>query len=102
MKALIIVSVYVGMLAAACYVAGCVSVEDGPGQPGITVVAPVDYGSGVLYFRATEADFAASLAAYKKDHRCVAVEAMTGDGTWSHGKDCGYFVSVRRDPDCTE
>jgi len=60
------------------------------------MVAPVDYGNGVLYFPCNQAIFANSLSVYLKTHPEKHTVAMAGDGTDTnfYGADRGYFVIV--------
>lgn len=56
----------------------------------------IDYGNGVYYFPATEANFANNLSAFLYNHPELELVSVTGDGTDVHGRDAGYFVVFRK------
>jgi hypothetical protein len=62
---------------------------------GPTVVAPVDYGQGVLYFPAVGTNYAKSLSAYLARHPDVVYVDSVADDSEGPGRTCGYVVKIR-------
>ena len=60
-----------------------------------TVVAPIDYGNGVYYIPATEAQFGKSLSHFIGTNTNKEIVSIAGDGSGGYGYDRGYFVVTR-------
>lgn len=57
---------------------------------------PLNFDHGVYYFPCTGADFANALSKFKSDNPTLSVTGMTGNGTFTYGKDRGYFVNTQK------
>jgi len=90
---LIIIGVVLALLAAAIW-AGVRHDAQNPPPPCPTT----QYGEDIVDFHCVGEDFGNELRAYRAAHPDLEVEAISGDGIGTHGRNNGFWVVFNRTP----